>query len=449
MSNIGIRDWFKGERRGWENGDQMERQGSWWSLFAPTPATSGQNVNERNALQLATVYACIRIIAETIASLPVSVYKPGAKPGAKDSLRDHPLYKVVHDEANDEMTSFSFWETVIGHYLSWGNAYAEIERDGAGRVVALWPISPDSVTVDRKGGRIVYRVNPTKEDSLRPEIILPADKVLHFHGLGFDGLVGYSPIQMQRELLGFSRATEVYGSTFFGNGAKPGGVLETEQVLKDEKVRDRLREGWQDIHGGAGKAHRVAVLEAGMKYKPISLPPNDAQFLETRRWNKEEIAQIFRVPLHLLGDLQRATFSNIEHQSIEFVVHTIRPYLVRMEQELRRKLLTPSEKKSGMYVEWNVDGLLRGDAKSRNESLQIQRQNGVINANEWRSYENLNPIEGPEGEDYLVNGAMVPVKSLDAVIQVKLNPPAPKGGENNGQGTAKPPAGGGGGSAES
>lgn len=424
------------------NGDQLERQGAWWSVFTGGTPAAGITVSERSAVSISTVYACVRIIAETIASLPVCVYKPGTKPGSKEAQKDHPLYSIVHDESNDEMTSFSFWETIISHMLTWGNGYAEIERNGAGAVVALWPIPPDKVTVKREGGRIVYKISTDAG-----ETTLGSEKVLHLHGLSFDGLVGYSPVKVQAELLGFVKSVETYGSRFFGGGAKPGGVLEMEGTLKDKAAADRLRESWEDIHGGAGKAHRVAILEAGMKYKPISLPPNDAQFLETRRWNKEEIAQMFRVPPHLLADLQRATFSNIEHQSIEFVVHTIRPYLVRMEQELRRKLLSVGEKKKGLFIEWNVDGLLRGDAKSRNEAYQIMRQNGIINANNWLASENMNPQEGPEGDEYLVNSAMVPVSSLAAMIEAKLNPPAPpapKGGEPNGKGATEPPGGGGG-----
>lgn len=419
---MGFRSWLAEKR--WGNGDKLEREGGWWSLFSPS-TTSGVSVTERNALQITTVYACVRIIAETIASLPLNVYKRAAD-GSKNKDVRHPLYRVLHDEANDEMTAFSFWETMVGHMLTWGNAYAEIERNGAGAVVAIWPLAPDLVTVDRKGGKLVYRVNvPGKE-----EVPLPAAKVLHFHGLGFDGRKGYSPIGMAREALGATKATDQYGAAFFGNGAKPGGVLEMEGTLKDKDARDRLRESWQDIHGGSGKAHRVAVLEAGLKYKPISLPPNDAQFLETKRMQKADIAQLFRVPLHMINDLTNATFSNIEHQSIEFVVHTIRPYLVRMEKEIRRKLFLSATDRENYFAEWLVDGLLRGDAKSRNEALQIQRQNGIINANEWRAIENMNPQEGKQGDAYLVNSAMIAVDQAMIPRPDKL----PKGGDTSGKG---------------
>ena len=422
---MGIRSWI--EKR-WLNGDSAENQGSWWSTFVSgSNNMAGTNISEHNALRITTVFACVRIIAETISSLPLNVYKKDSK-GTKAKAYDHPLYRVLHDEANDDMTAFAFWEATVGHLLTWGNSYAEIERNGRGYVVALWPITPDRVRVDYKAGKLVYRVSNGKGEDVT---INPAD-ILHFHGLGFDGRTGYSPIQMAKEALGFAKATEQYGSTFFSNGGKPSGVLEMEGILKDKAASDRLRENWEDIHGGAGKAHRVAILEANMKYKPISLPPNDAQFLETRRFQKADIAQMFRVPLHMINDLTNATFSNIEHQSIEFVVHTIRPYLVRMEQEIRRKLfVTPADKQ--YYAEWLVDGLLRGDAKSRNEALQIQRQNGIINANEWREIENMNPQEGKQGDAYLVNSAMI---AVDQALLPKET--TPKGGEPNGKGTKEP-----------
>jgi HK97 family phage portal protein len=263
-------------------------------------------------------------------------------------------------------------------------------------------------------------------------VTLPPEKILHFHGLGWDGRVGYSPIDMAREALSFAKATEIYGSNFFHQGGQPSGVLEMEGTLKDQNAADRLREQWMSIHGGVENSHRIAVLENGLKYKPISLPPNSAQFLETRKFQKADIAQMYRVPLHMINELDRATFSNIEHQSIEFVVHTIRPYLVRFEQELKRKLfVTNSDNR--YFAEWLVDGLLRGDAKSRNEALQIQRQNGIINADEWREIENMNPIEDGSGKVYLVNSAMI---SIDQAM-IPLN--QRKGGEpSEGQGNQKP-----------
>lgn len=422
--DLGMFSWLNRREKRWINGDVMEREeGTWWSVFAgrnPLKTT----VTERDAMQITTVYACVRIISETIASLPMKVYKNQAT-GGKTEARNHPLWKIVHDQANDEMTSFTYWETVLGHLLTWGNSYSEIERDGAGNVVGLWPLPPDIVQVTKKNNVVSYVI--TLDEG--KQVTLSSDKVLHFHGLGYDGITGYSPIQMTRRSLEFAKATEIYGQNFFENGAQPSGVLEMEGVLRDTAARDRLRESWNQIHGGPRNSHRVAVLEAGTKYKPISLPPEDAQFLETRRYQKADIAQLYRVPLHMINDLTNATFSNIEHQSIEFVVHTIRPYLVRMEQEIRRKLLTRSAD-SQYEAEWLVDGLLRGDAKSRSEALQIQRQNGIINADEWREIENMNPQEGGQGKIYLVNSAMI---GIDQAI-LPLDQRNPSSGDNQGGG---------------
>jgi HK97 family phage portal protein len=391
-----------------------------WYSFGPPAA--GVNVTEFTALQLTTVYACVRIIAETIASLPLNVYKH-LDTGGKTKAPNHPLHRVLHDEANPDMSAFVFWETMVGHLLLWGNAYAEIERDGMNRVIGLYPLNPAGTFPYRQeDGSIVYKSTLFYSGT---QVTLPAWKVLHLHGLGFDGRQGYSPIHMAKETLSGAKATEEYGARFFSNGGKPSGVLEMDGVLKDNDAVERLRNQWQEIHGGAANAHKVAILENGLKYKPISLPPEDAQFLETRKWQKAEIAQLYRVPLHMLADLERATFSNIEHQSIEFVVHTIRPWLVRIEQEIRRKCFSDREK-SVYFAEFLVDGLLRGDVKSRSEALQIQRQNGIINADEWREIENMNPQEGDQGKKYLVNSAMI------AVDQIGMEQ---KGGDGNGQGT--------------
>lgn len=423
-----ILPFIKRERRALiVDGDRVEREGAWWSLFGPK--VNRVAVTETSALKITTVFACVRIISETIASLPLFVYKR-LDNGGKNRDPSHPLYTLLHDSPNPEMSAFDFWETITHWVLTWGNGYAEIERDGSGKVVALWPIPPNLVMPRRRTSdrQLVYDVTLDNGSM----VTLPPEKILHFHGLGWDGRVGYSPIDMAREALSFAKATEIYGSNFFHQGGQPSGVLEMEGTLKDQNAADRLREQWMSIHGGVENSHRIAVLENGLKYKPISLPPNSAQFLETRKFQKADIAQMYRVPLHMINELDRATFSNIEHQSIEFVVHTIRPYLVRFEQELKRKLfVTNSDNR--YFAEWLVDGLLRGDAKSRNEALQIQRQNGIINADEWREIENMNPIEDGSGKVYLVNSAMI---SIDQAM-IPLN--QRKGGEpSEGQGNQEP-----------
>ena len=321
------------------------------------------DVSPSTALQVTAVFACVRILAETVAGLPLHVYRR-LENGGKARAPDHYLYSLLHYLPNPEMTSFEFREVMMGHVCTWGNAYAEIEFDRAGRVRALWPLRPDRMTVKRVNGRLQYIYKLSKPDSQgRTEITLRDEQVFHVHGLGSDGIVGYSPIHLARQAVGLALAAEEFGARFFGNDARPGVVLEHPGQLGDE-AHKRLRESWESRHGGLDKSHRVAILEEGLKVHEIGLPPEDAQFLQTRKFQVSEIARMFRIPPHMIADLERATFSNIEHQSLEFVIHTIRPWLVRWEQEIYRSLLTPQERKT-YFAEFLVDGLLRGDIKSR------------------------------------------------------------------------------------
>ena len=378
--------------------------GSTYSFFFGS-TNSGKTVNERTAMQTTAVYACVRILAETIASLPLHTYM-NTETG-KEKAREHPMYHLLSDSPNPEMTSFVFRETLMGHLLLWGNSYSQIIRDGHGKVVALYPLLPDKMKVERsENGEIYYIYNSEGKDYL-----LRNTEVLHIPGLGFDGLIGYSPIAMAKNAIGMALATEEYGAKFFANGANPGGVLEHPGVVKDPH---RIRDSWNQVYQGTSNAHRVAVLEEGMKFSPIGIPPEQAQFLETRKYQTEEICRIFRVPPHLVGDLERATFSNIEHQSISFVVHTIRPWLVRIEQSINKALFSDKEKEK-YFVSFLVEGLLRGDYESRMRGYSIGIQNGFMSPNDVRTLENMNPIPLDEGGNtYMVNGNMLKLKDVGA-----------------------------------
>ena len=362
---------------------------------------SGQAVNERTAMTVTAVYACVRILAEAIAGLPIHMYKyqPG---GGRERVTDHPLFPLLHDAPNSEMTSFVFRETLMAHLLLHGNAYAQIIRDGHGRVLELYPLLPNRMRVDRDAaGRIFYEYR--KGDGAA--VPLRREDVLHIPGLGFDGLVGYSPIAMAKNAVGLALATEEFGSTFFGNGANPGGVLESPGVISDP---ERLKESWHSQFSGA-RAHSIAVLEEGLKYHSIGIPPDQAQFLETRKFQITEIARIFRVPPHMLADLERATFSNIEHQSLEFVKFTLGPWVARWEQALMQALLLPGEKRE-YFIRFNLDGLLRGDYKSRMDGYATGIQNGFLSPDDVRGLEELNPIPGGAGSRYYFNGNMIPIE---------------------------------------
>ena len=370
---------------------------------------SGKSVTVQSAIQLSTVYACVRVISETIASLPLGIYE--TVNDGNEKATDHPLYRLLHDEPNSEMTSFVFREVMLAHLLLYGNSYSQIIRSGKNQVIGLYPLLPDHMDVDRdsKGNlTYTYTTSDGKTVSIKPR------DVLHIPGLGFDGVMGYSPIALEKNAIGLGIASEEYGSKFFSNGARPSGILTHPNTVKNPKA---LRESWNSAYGGSSNSNRVAILEEGMKFEPIAIPNNEAQFLETRKFQVDEICRIFRVPPHLVGNLEHATFSNIEHQSIDFAVHTIRPWLVRIEQAMNRALLSEQEK-GRFFVQFNIDGLMRGDYKSRMEGYAIARQNGWMSANDIRELENQNPIPASEGGDaYLVNGNMI---SISTAMKQKL-----------------------------
>ena len=374
-------------------------------LFGPT--TSGKTVNEFTAMQTTAVYSCVRILAEAVASLPLHVYR--YKENGKERVYNHHLYHILHNEPNTEMSSFVFRETLMSHLLIWGNAYAQIIRDGAGRVVALYPLLPNKMTVSRdKNGENYYIYTTTSDENPNfkdyGSVVLRKQDVLHIPGLGFDGLVGYSPIAMAKNAVGMTIATEEYGASFFANGANPGGVLEHPGVLKDPK---KVRDSWNEVYRGTANAHKIAVLEEGMKYQQIGIPPEEAQFLETRKFQINEIARLYRIPPHMVGDLEKSSFSNIEQQSLEFVKYTLDPWVIRWEQAMQRSLLLPKEKQE-FFIRLNVDGLLRGDYQSRMNGYAIGIQNGFLCPNDVRELENMNLIPDEKGGNkFLCNGNMV------------------------------------------
>ncbi len=392
--------------------------GSAFSFFMGN-STSGKRVNERSAMQMTAVYSCVRILSEAVASLPLHVYQYNDS-GGKGKALDHPLYFLLHDEPNPEMTSFVFRETLMTHLLLWGNAYAQIIRNGKGEVIALYPLMPDRMTVDSdEKGQLYYKYQKNSDDAPTMEgstVYLDAADVLHIPGLGFDGLVGYSPIAMAKNAIGLAIAAEEYGSKFYANGAAPSGVLEHPGTIKDPS---KVRESWTQTFGGSANANKVAVLEEGMKYTPISISPNEAQFLETRKFQINEIARIFRVPPHMVGDLEKSSFSNIEQQSLEFVKYTLDPWVIRWEQSLYRALLSEEEKKT-IFFKFNVEGLLRGDYASRMNGYATARQNGWMSANDIRGLENLDRIPEELGGDlYLVNGNMMPLADAGAAYKTE------------------------------
>ena len=396
-------------------------------LFIFGKADSGEKVDERSAMQIATVYACVRLLAESVASLPLHLFRVTDDDNGKEKAKDHPLYKILYRQPNPEMSSFTFRETMMTHLLLWGNAYAQIIRDGKNNVLGLYPLLPESVEVDRdESGQIYYIYHAYTDEAPgenNKDLYFRRDQILHIPGLGFNGLVGFSPIAMMKNALGSAIAVQKYGSAFFKNGAQPAGVLEHPGVLKDPQ---KIRDNWMDTYGGSGNAHKIALLEEGMSYKPISLPPEDSQFLSTREFDVEEICRIFRVPPHLVQDLKRSTFNNIEHQGISFVQYTLMPWLERFEQAIVKDVLV-GEEQDDYFPKFNVDGLLRGDYKSRMEGYAIGFANGFLSPNDIRRLENMDPIPDADGGNvYVANGSYVKLKDIGAaykeVIEAEESP---------------------------
>ena len=382
------------------------------TAFGALPAASGVYVNPTNALQIAAVYACVRVIADTIATLPVHVYRRTAL--GREVLHDHPAARLLDQGPNEIMSRVDLFETLTGHVLLWGNGYAEVQRNADGRLVSIWPLRPDRtvpILTPRNyypfGNSLVYETTDDKGQVRR----LQSNRVLHIRDLSFEGLIGYSPIAQARETLGMAKATELYGARFFANDSRPGGVLQLDEKVSQDEL-DRFLATWEAEHlARMGNPHKAAVLPSGITWQTIGMPNDDAQWLETRKYTRSEIAGIYRVPAHLINDLDKATFSNIEQQSLDFSKFCITPWCVRIEESLNRTLFRESEH-GQLEVKFNLNGLERGDLASRTQAYAVFRQNGLMTANEIRALEDLNPIEG--GDELLVNGNMIPIEQAGA-----------------------------------
>ncbi|MDR2743934.1 MAG: phage portal protein [Desulfovibrio sp.] len=382
------------------------------SFFIGSSSSAGTFVSENTAMQTAAVYACVRVISETIASLPLHVYRN--ETGGAVPAPEHRLYRLLHYAPSPEMTSFTFRETLMSHLLLYGNAYAQIIRDNGGRIIRLYPLLPYKMDVARGDDGELYYTYWRDRDEARPGqkdggVALDNEDVLHFTGLSNDGLVGYSPIALARNTVGLAKATEEYGAGFFANSATPGGILECPGDT-NKVTTETIRTAWEGLY--KHNNGRVAVLSGGMKFSPVSIAPNDAQFLETRKFQLNEIARIFRVPPHMIGDLEKSSFSNIEQQSLEFVKYTISPWLVRLEQAMFLALLSEKEQEK-YFIKFNLDGLLRGEYESRMRGYTMGINAGFMSPNDARRFEDW-PLISPEkgGDDYHMNGAM---KTLEAL----------------------------------
>jgi len=421
---MGIIDWLSrtsSEERFSVQGRNYLRNPDAWILGAVggTATDSGISIDEETALEWTALGAAIRILSQTVAQLPLFVFQR-REDGGKDPVRDHPVYGLLHDSPNPEITAFDWRGMIVTHGVLWGNHYAEQVRSAGGELDAIWGINPDRVTVDRgRGGGIVYVVSNPGGGSR----VVPASKMLHIPGFMTDGLLGRAMVDDHRQSIGLGLITEKYAARFFGNDASPGGVLRHPETLGAE-AQARLKTSWESAHRGADNAHRVAVLEEGMEWQQVTIDNERAQFLELRQFQLNEVSRIVTgVPPHLYGDLTRSTFSNIEQQSIEYLLYGLTPWLKRIEQRMNMQLFTDAERAAGLFVEHRVDGLLRGDSAARSQYYTSMWNMGVFSINEIRALENMSPID--EGDMRFVRLDTVP---LDMVREVKtpVAPPEPE-----------------------
>jgi HK97 family phage portal protein len=369
------------KKRNWVNLDAFEGR----------ETSSGINITESVVLGIPAVYACVRVLTEAIASLPLITYERFPN-GDKERARSFSLFRLLHDQPNPLMTSFELRELLVGHLCLRGNAYCFIERDG-GEVVALWPLHPDRVTVEVQGRELVY-----KHQNDGQEKIYPMADILHIRGLSSDGVIGYSPLTLLRDTFGYSKAVQEYSSSYFKNDASPGGILSTPAALGLQSMQN-LRDAWTKGHAGKDRHHRVAILDNDLKWQSVGVTPADSQLIESQKFSVVEIARVFRVPLNLVMDYERSTYSNVTEQNRSFLTHTLQPWLTRIEQAMGKSLLTEAEKEK-YFVEHLTQGFLRADTKTRFESYKIAIEAGFLTVDEVRQLENMNSIPEPGARKY-------------------------------------------------
>ena len=385
---MGLMKWI-GKGKDKETRSQLTDTSWWKTVFAGAETFSGETVTQDSALHQPAVFACVRVISEDVASLPIKIYSRVSEM-VREPINTHPVAKLFHTAPNPEMTPFTFKETMTAHVLLYGNAYAEIERNGAGDPIGLWILLPENMAIDISDGKVWYVYNGKAR--------IPSENILHIKGLGHDGIQGYSPIGYARETIGMSQAMEKSGGTFFANSSRPSGVLSHPEKLSEDAAK-RLRQGWDGMYSGNGNSGKTAILEESMQWQSLSIPHSDAQWLEARAYALQDICRIYRMPPHMIQDLSRATYSNIESQQIQYMQSTLMPWLRRWEEEISRKLLGVDDR--SIYAEFLAEEALRGNTIDRYAAYRTARESGWLSINEIRKRENLNTI-GEEGDKYIM-----------------------------------------------
>lgn len=346
---------------------------------------AGIDVSADTALKCTAVFGCVRVLSESIAGLPLHLYRRDGD--SRERATDHPLYHVLHDQPNSFQTSYEFRALQMVHLLLHGNCYAEIVRDKAGQVTELWPISPDTVTLTSESGKIAYKVSLLGDDDP-----IPAERMLHIRALTTDAATGISPISAARQSIGVSLAAEKYAAVYFGQGMSVGGALSMPEMIGADKAQ-QIRDAWNDKHKGVGNFHRIAVISGGATFTPFKLSNVDAEFLATRRFGVEDVARVFRVPSHMLGELGNASYNNVDSLDRQFAKYSLTPWTTNIEQAMAMKLLGPRQR-ANYFIEHDMNGLLRGDYEARMRGYSQAIYSGTLSPNEARRMENLPAREG-------------------------------------------------------
>jgi HK97 family phage portal protein len=394
----------EGDSRNWD----YESGG--WASSNRNP--SGVRIDAESALRATVVLACVRVLSASVAGLPLHLYRRLAG-GGKELARDLPLYRVLHTTPNSWQTSYELREMLMLHLLLHGSAFCEIR--GAGATQQLLPLHPSRMKVDRlENGRLRYTYREDKGSST----VYSQDAIMHLRWLSDDGVNGMVPVEIASDAIGLARACEIHGASFFGNGARPGVILSTDQMLSPEAA-ENTRNQWERAHRGPSRSQRTAVLQGGLKINELGGNNQESQFLESRRFQVEEVCRIYGVPPHLVGDLSRSSFSNIEQQSLDYVQNGLMPWLRRFESAITRDLLTDDE----TFAEFDVRGALRADAAGRSAFYNTMAQLGVFSVNEIRGFENLNPVDG--GDIRVVPLNMQTLEQANAAATLAMAPAAP------------------------
>lgn len=383
----------------------------------------GIHINAKNALQTTAVFACVRLLSESIASLPLFLYRKTET--GKEKATNNPLYGVLHDVPNPETDSFQFWQAFIANMLIYGRGYAEVVRNNAGQIVQMWNITTPYVRVRRNSEtqELEYVVTPSGKE----QFILRKDQVFRVDWFSMDALNAFRPLELAQNAIGLGEAAEEFAADYFKNGTNAGGFITYPEGMTADQI-ESFQKQVREKHEGLSNSARLLFLEQGSQFIKASNTPEESQMLETRKFQVEEVARFYNVPLHMIGDLDHATFSNIEQMSLNYVIYTLRPYLVRIEKAITAQLLMPQERAT-YFPKFSVEGLLRGDYKSRMEGYAVARQNGWMSSNDIRELEDMDHIPPEEGGDaYLANGNL---RSLEKLMTASAES-TKSGGEKNG-----------------